>query len=128
MSPHLWVALVIAIALFAGLLVPFLVEEIRRGKIELGPQIPTGAGDTHPGYRGNPTPGQPMSVASADRATLSLRSFHLVLIWLSIVLVSGTGVWALLNNEMLLGALSLGAALLLIVYGSYFLTNTENAR
>jgi hypothetical protein len=49
----------IAIMLAAGLLVPYLIKEIRRGKVELGPRIPTGAGDTHPGRRGNPAPGQP---------------------------------------------------------------------
>jgi hypothetical protein len=39
--------------------VPYLMKEIRRGKVELGPRVPTGAGDTHPGRRGNPAPGQP---------------------------------------------------------------------
>ena len=52
-------AIVVALALAAALLVPFLLKEIRRGKVELGPRIPTGAGDTHPGRRGNPAPGQP---------------------------------------------------------------------
>ena len=55
MSTSLWVALMIAIALFAGVLLPYLIEEIKRGKMELGPRTPVGAGDTHPGYRGNPT-------------------------------------------------------------------------
>ena len=52
-------AILVAIALAVGLLVPFLVKEIRRGKVELGPRIPIGAGDTHPGRRGDPAPGQP---------------------------------------------------------------------
>jgi hypothetical protein len=60
-----------------------------------------------------------------DQATLSLRSFHVVLISLSIVLAAGTGVWALRNSEKWLGALSLGAALLLVVYGSYFLGKAQ---
>ena len=51
--------ILIAIALAAVLLVPYLVKEIRRGKVELGPRIPTGTGDTHPGRRGDPAPGQP---------------------------------------------------------------------
>lgn len=53
------VAIVIAFALVAALLTPFLFEEIWRGKKDVSPRIPTGAGDTHPGRRGNPAPGQP---------------------------------------------------------------------
>ena len=49
----------IAVVLAIALLVPYLVKEIRRGKVELGPRTPTGAGDTHPGRRGDPAPGQP---------------------------------------------------------------------
>jgi len=56
---------------------------------------------------------------------LSLRSFHRVLISLSIVLAAGTGVWALRNSETLLGVLSLAVALLLIFYGSYFLGKAD---
>jgi len=56
---------------------------------------------------------------------LSLRSFHRVLISLSIVLAAGTGVWALRNSETLLGVLSLGVALLLIFYGSHFLGKAD---
>jgi hypothetical protein len=52
-------AVVMAIALVAALLVPFLLKEIRRGKVDTNTQIPTGAGDTHPGRRGNPAPGKP---------------------------------------------------------------------
>ena len=55
----LTVGIVLAIALFAGLLVPYLIREIRRGKVDLGPRTPDGAGDTHPGRRDNPAPGQP---------------------------------------------------------------------
>jgi hypothetical protein len=53
------VGILIASGLAGALLVPYLIKEIRRGKVELGPRIPTGAGDTHPGRRGNPAPGQP---------------------------------------------------------------------
>ncbi len=125
---QLWLGLVIAGALFAGLLVPYLLEELRRGKVELGPRIPTGAGDTRPGYRGNPTPGRPETHAGPDdTSTLSLRSFHLFLISLSIVLATGTGVWGLINHDLVLGAFSLGLALLLVVYGSYFVGKAERA-
>ena len=51
--------IMVAIVLVAALLVPFLLKEIQRGKVETNPQIPTGAGDTHPGRRGNPAPGKP---------------------------------------------------------------------
>ncbi len=56
---ELALGIVIALALAGALLVPYLIKEIRRGKVELGPRTPTGAGDTHPGRRGNPAPGQP---------------------------------------------------------------------
>ena len=125
MSTSQWVALMIVIALFAGVLLPYLIEEISRGKMQLGPRTPVGAGDTRPGNRRNPAPGQPMMREEGDQATLSLRSFHVVLISLSIVLAAGTGVWALRNSEKWLGALSLGAALLLVVYGSYFLGKAQ---
>jgi len=49
----------IAIVLAAALWIPYLYKEIRRGKANLGPRNPIGAGDTHPGRRGNPAPGQP---------------------------------------------------------------------
>ena len=56
---ELGIGIVLALALVGALLVPYLVKEIRRGKVELGPRIPTGAGDAHPGTRANPAPGQP---------------------------------------------------------------------
>ena len=59
MHVDLGFGIIVAVVLLATLLVPFLYKEIRRGKVELGPRIPTGAGDTHPGRRGNPAPGQP---------------------------------------------------------------------
>src|ERR1044071_6528579 len=51
--------IVVALALAAALLVPYLLKEVRKGKVELGPRIPTGTGDSHPGRRGDPAPGQP---------------------------------------------------------------------
>jgi hypothetical protein len=56
---QLGMGIVIALVLFAALLVPYLLKEIRRGKVQLAPRTPVGAGDTHPGRRGNPAPGQP---------------------------------------------------------------------
>jgi hypothetical protein len=51
--------IIVALALAAALLVPYLVKEIRRGKAELAPRTPTGAGDVRPGTPVNPAPGQP---------------------------------------------------------------------
>jgi hypothetical protein len=65
----LTVGLLIVAVLAGGLLVPYLIKEIRRGKVELGPRVPTGAGDTHPGRRGNPAPGQPDGQADPYDAT-----------------------------------------------------------
>ena len=56
---ELGLGILVAVALAAVLLAPYLMKEIRRGKVELGPRTPTGAGDTHPGRRGDPAPGQP---------------------------------------------------------------------
>ena len=65
-------ALILGVALFGGILTPFLYKEIRRGKVELGPELketnhgvefgaitPTGTGDRHAGSKRNPAPGQP---------------------------------------------------------------------
>lgn len=56
---------------------------------------------------------------------LSLRSFHLFFIALSIVLASGFGTWGLLNHHIVPGASSLGFAVLLVVYGGYFVWKAE---
>lgn len=53
------IALLIAIALMLGLWGPYLYKEIVRGKAKEGWHKPLGAGDTHPGTRRNPAPGQP---------------------------------------------------------------------
>ena len=59
MHVGLGLGIVVAIALVASLLVPFLLKEIQRGKVDVNLRTPTGAGDTHPGRRGNPAPGKP---------------------------------------------------------------------
>ena len=58
-NADLALGLLVAIVLMVGLWVPYLYKEIRRGKAEEGPRTPIGAGDTHPGRRGDPAPGQP---------------------------------------------------------------------
>ena len=69
-NSDLVIALLVAIALMLGLWVPYLYKEIRRGKATLGPHTPIGAGDVHPGRRGDPAPGQPDAQADPydDRA------------------------------------------------------------
>jgi hypothetical protein len=54
----------LAVAMVAALLVPYLIKEIRRGKAEVGPRVPTGAGDFVPGRPGHPAPGKPDGQAS----------------------------------------------------------------
>jgi hypothetical protein len=51
--------IVIAVVLAAGILAPFLFREISKGKRQLKPGTPLGAGDATPGSRGNPAPGMP---------------------------------------------------------------------
>jgi hypothetical protein len=58
-SLGLTVGIAIAIVLALVLWGPYLYEEIVRGKATVGPRVPDGTGDTHPGRRGNPAPGQP---------------------------------------------------------------------
>jgi hypothetical protein len=58
-NTDLALGLLVAIILVVGLWVPYLYKEIRRGKAKEGPRAPLGAGDTHPGRRGDPAPGQP---------------------------------------------------------------------
>ena len=55
------VGILIAVILAMALLVPFLMKEIRKGKKDLGPRLPDGASEPHPGRRGNPAaaPGGP---------------------------------------------------------------------
>ena len=53
------VGVLVAILLAAALLVPYLFKEIRKGKVSLGPRLPDGASEPHPGRRGDPAPGHP---------------------------------------------------------------------
>jgi hypothetical protein len=56
---------------------------------------------------------------------LDLKSFHIVLIAAAIMLMSGLGVWGLLNDHKLLGIISLAIGILLIPYGAYFAARFE---
>jgi hypothetical protein len=51
--------IVLALALFAALLVPYLIKEIGKGKVQLGPRTPPGASEVTHGTVRNPAPGQP---------------------------------------------------------------------
>ena len=57
--PDMGTGILIAVALAAALLVPYLMKEIRKGKVNLGPRLPDGASEPHPGRRGDPAPGHP---------------------------------------------------------------------
>ena len=56
---ELGLGILLALALFAALLVPYLMKEIGKGKVQLGPRTPPGTGDVTPGTVRNPAPGQP---------------------------------------------------------------------
>jgi hypothetical protein len=53
-----WGVVVVCILVLA-LMVPYLIEEIEKGKAQRRRGTPVGAGDTRPGSVGNPAPGQP---------------------------------------------------------------------
>ena len=60
---YLGIGIVVVLVLATVLLVPFLIKEIRKGKVELGPRMPTGPSEPHPGRRGDPAPGHPEAQA-----------------------------------------------------------------
>ena len=62
-GPAMLIGIIVALALAATLLVPYLLKEIRKGKVNLGPNIPDGTGDTYAGRRGDPAPGHPEAQA-----------------------------------------------------------------
>ena len=57
---ELGLGVLLALALFAALLVPYLVKEIGKGKVQLGPRTPPGAGDCLRGTIKIRRPGSPM--------------------------------------------------------------------
>ena len=56
---ELGLGVLLALALVGALLVPYLLKEIGKGKVQLGPRTPAGTGDVTPGTVRNPAPGQP---------------------------------------------------------------------
>ena len=56
--------IVISLILAAAILTPFLIREIGKGKRQLTPKTPIGAGDATPGRRDNPAPGMPDAQAA----------------------------------------------------------------
>jgi len=62
-GPAMLAGIIVALALAMALLVPYLIKEIRKGKVNLGPRFPDGAGDTYAGRRGDPAPGHPEAQA-----------------------------------------------------------------
>jgi hypothetical protein len=59
---------------------------------------------------------------------LDLKSFHLFLMAAAIMLMGGFGVWGLLNDYKLLGAIALGIGALLVVYGAYYAAGSRRLR
>jgi hypothetical protein len=57
--PQMGTAILIAVVLAVVLWIPFFMKEIRKGKVNLGPRLPDGASEPHPGRRGDPAPGHP---------------------------------------------------------------------
>ena len=56
---------------------------------------------------------------------MSLKWFHIVFISLSVLVSLGFGVWGLFNQQIALGAVSLGASAGLVLYGNYFLAKAR---
>ena len=63
LQSYLGIGILVALVLATALLVPYLLKEIRKGKVELGPRLPTGPSEPHPGRRGDPAPGHPEAQA-----------------------------------------------------------------
>ena len=51
---------------------------------------------------------------------MSLKWFHIVFISLSVLLSVWFGIWGLFNQQIVLGSVSLGASVGLVLYGNYF--------
>jgi len=59
---------------------------------------------------------------------LSLKSFHLFLIALCIIVTAAIGVWGLLDDARLLGGTALAVSGALVVYFAYFGAGAERIR
>jgi hypothetical protein len=51
---------------------------------------------------------------------MSLKWFHIVFISLSVLLSLWFGIWGLFNEQIVLGIVSLGASVGLVLYANYF--------
>jgi hypothetical protein len=51
---------------------------------------------------------------------LGLKSFHVVVLFISIVLTAGFGTWGVMNSYVLAGVVSLCVSVLLVIYAGYF--------
>ncbi len=51
---------------------------------------------------------------------LNLKSFHLLVAFLGIVIAAGVGTWAVLHQHAVGGTIALAIGVLLIVYVGYF--------
>lgn len=56
---------------------------------------------------------------------LNLKSVHIFFIAAAIVLMSGFGVWGLLNDYKLLGTIAIAIGVLLVAYFAYFAARTQ---
>ena len=56
---------------------------------------------------------------------LSLKSFHIVLIWLAVMLGGGLGAWAAIHHSPWMSLISFTLGALLVVYGAYFAVKTR---
>lgn len=63
LESYMGIGILVVLVLATALLVPYLIKEIRKGKVELGPRLPTGTSEPHPGRRGDPAPGHPEAQA-----------------------------------------------------------------
>lgn len=55
----------------------------------------------------------------------TLKSFHILLIALAIVLTAGVGAWGVFSGYRLLGTVSLAGGAALIVYWAYFASRAQ---
>ena len=51
---------------------------------------------------------------------LGLKSFHILVLFISIVLTAGFGTWGVMNGYVVAGVVSLCASVLLVIYAGYF--------
>ena len=59
---------------------------------------------------------------------MSLKWFHIVFITLSMMVSVWFGVWALFNEQIALGIVSLAGSAALVAYGNYFLGKLRKLR